>query len=190
MWLERNGAKVLDPTNPYELLRFKNANGTGVIYNGKRGITITGEAEEGWKRFTRGDQHWKLVTRHRQSLKARKLEIAARDGMICFAHGDAKHINELTIEHLFSFAQGGTDNINNLILVCEPANQKLGNLPVAKKIELIMQMRASKAANTSKKNSISLTTERNGDTIKTTFEHGLDMNFESEPPKRPWWRFL
>jgi HNH endonuclease len=139
-WLHNQGATVLDPTNPYELVRFRNANGVGVVYTGKRGLTFTGEAAEGWQKFKKG-QPWKLITRKRHHLTERKKELARRDGERCFAHGNNMHINELTIEHLLSFSQGGSDNNNNLVLVCEPANKLLGNKPLSEKIELIIQMR-------------------------------------------------
>lgn len=139
-WLHNQGAAVLDPTNDYELVRFRNANGIGVVYTGKRGITFTGEAAEGWQRFKKG-QPWKLITRKRQHLTLRKEELAKRDGLKCFAHGNSMHINALTIEHLLSFSQGGNDNNNNLVLVCDPANKLLANKPLSEKIELIIQMR-------------------------------------------------
>lgn len=149
-WLHNNGAQVLDPTNDYELVRFRNANGIGVIYEGKRGLSFTGESAEGWRRFKRGE-NWKIVTRKRRNLSHKKDELALRDGLRCFAHGDTKHINELTIEHLLSFSQGGNDNNNNLVLVCKPANDKLSNLPLSQKIELIMQMRSTHKANMDKR---------------------------------------
>lgn len=139
-WLHNQGAEVLEPTNPYELVRFRNNNGIGIIYTGKRGETYHGEAAEGWHRFKKG-QSWRVVTRKRQQLTARKNELAKRDGLKCFAHNMPHHINELTIEHLLSFSQGGSDNNNNLILVCDGANKAFANKSIAEKIELIIQMR-------------------------------------------------
>lgn len=145
-WLHNQGATVLTPTNPYELVRFRNQNGIGIVYEGKRGRTFTGEAAEGWAKFKKGE-NWKVITRKRQHLQTRKNELARRDGLRCFAHNEPAHINELTIEHLLSLSQGGNDNNNNLVLVCQPANIKLANLPLSQKIELIIQMRQGKAAN-------------------------------------------
>lgn len=53
-WLSEMGAVVLDTTNPYELVRFKTENGVSVIYEGKKGVTFTGESEEAYDKFTTG----------------------------------------------------------------------------------------------------------------------------------------
>jgi hypothetical protein len=139
-WLGKMGAVVLAPTNEYELVRFKTENGTSVIYTGKRGLTFTGESEEAYDKFSRGTT-WKTVSRKRKSLRAAKAKLAARDGKRCFAHGEKMNFDDLTIEHLLSFSQGGSDNENNLCLVCDPCNAALGNLPITKKIEKMMQLR-------------------------------------------------
>lgn len=139
-FLNKMGAAVLDPTNPYELVRFRTENGVSVIYTGKRGLTFTGESEQAYKRFKEG-KSWKAISRKRKSLRAKKARLAARDGKRCFAHGERKNFDDLTIEHLLNFSHGGSDNENNLVLVCEGANTALGNLPIAKKIEKIMEMR-------------------------------------------------
>jgi len=139
-WLNKMGAVVQAPTNEYEVIRFRTPNGTSVIYTGKRGLTFTGEAETAYDRFMDG-KTWKTVTRARRALRARKAVLAARDGKRCFAHGEKMTFDQLTIEHLLNFSHGGSDNDNNLCLVCDPCNQVLGNLPITKKIEKIMQLR-------------------------------------------------
>lgn len=139
-WLSKMGAVVIDPTNEYELVRFKTDNGVSVIYTGKRGITFTGESEEAYDKFTDG-KTWKTVTRRRKNLRARKIVLATRDGKKCFAHGNKQTFDQLTIEHLLNFSHGGSDNDNNLALVCSGANSLLGNLPVTKKIDAIIEMR-------------------------------------------------
>ena len=139
-WLHNQGAEVLDPTNPYELVRFRNANGVGIVYEGKKGRSYVGEAAIGWQKFKRGE-NWKLINRKRSRLTERKKELARRDGEKCFAHGNAMELSALTIEHLLSFSQGGNDNNNNLVLVCDSANKLLANKSLAEKIELIIQMR-------------------------------------------------
>ena len=139
-WLSKQGAVVLDPTNEYELVRFKTENGVSVVYTGKRGITFTGESEEAYDKFMDGKQ-WKTVSRRRKQLRTKKARLAARDGKRCFAHGQKMNFDELTIEHLLNFSHGGSDNENNLALVCTPCNEKLGNLPITKKIELMMKLR-------------------------------------------------
>lgn len=139
-WLNKMGAVVQAPTNEFELIRFRTVNGISVVYTGKRGLTFTGEAEEAYNRFSDG-KAWRTVTRARKALRARKATLAARDGKRCFAHGEKMTFDKLTIEHLLNFSHGGSDNDNNLCLVCDPCNQELGNLPITKKIEKIMQLR-------------------------------------------------
>lgn len=140
-WLSKMGAVVQAPTNEYEIIRFRTDNGTSIIYTNKKGhLTFTGDAETAYKKFLNGHS-WRTVSRHRKALRAQKATIANRDGKRCFAHGEKLTFDKLTIEHLLSFAHGGSDNLNNLCLVCEPCNKELGNLPITKKIERIMHLR-------------------------------------------------
>lgn len=104
-----------------------------------KGQFVAGERAHPTTEFQKGMTPWNKGKR--QQLRQRKAKLAARDGKKCFVHGDPRGFDELTIEHVLSFAHGGTDNDNNLILVCEEANRELGNLPVAKKIELIIEKR-------------------------------------------------
>lgn len=139
-WLNKMGAEVLDPTNQFEVIRFKTQNGVSVIYTGKKGITFTGESKEAWHAFDAG-RSWKAVDRKRKNLRAKKSRLAARDGKKCFAHGTKRNFDDLTVEHLLNFSHGGNDNESNLVLMCKSANEELGNLPLAKKLEKIIKMR-------------------------------------------------
>lgn len=141
-WLGNHGAVVLDPTNEWEVVRFRTVGGVSVVYTNKRGdLTFTGESSAAYTAFT-ANKPWKAINRKRQSLKARKARIATRDGKGCFSCLARLSLEELTIEHLLSFAHGGTDNINNLALFCQPCNTAVGNMSVSKKIEFIIQRRA------------------------------------------------
>ena len=139
-WLNDQGAVVLDPTNPFELVRFRTENGVSVVYEGKKGITFTGESSEAYDKFTDGKK-WKTVSRRRKQLRAKKARLAARDGKRCFAHGEKMTFDKLTIEHLLNFSHGGSDHESNLALVCEPCGRLLGNKPITKKIELMQKLR-------------------------------------------------
>lgn len=140
-WLGKRGVVILDPTNEWEVVRFKTENGTSVIYTNKRDdLTFTGESEAAFEAWKSG-KSWKPVDRKRKQLRAKKARIAARDGKKCFVHNAKMNFDELTIEHLLSFSHGGTDNINNLCLACTPCNDLLGNLPLTKKIEIIIAKR-------------------------------------------------
>ena len=139
-WLTKQGAVVQDPTNPYELVRFKTENGVSVVYTGKRGLTFTNESEDAYAKFKDG-KSWKVVSRKRKNLRAKKARLAARDGKRCFVHGEKLNFDQLTIEHILNFSHGGSDNENNLCLACEACQLELGNLPITKKIEKIIELR-------------------------------------------------
>lgn len=140
-WLTKRGAVVLDPTNPYEVVRFRSVNGVSVIYRRNTGVlTFTGEGEEAWKAY-KANKTWKAVDRKRANLKNKKAKLANRDGKMCFCCTNRLGFDKLTIEHLLSFSHGGTDNDNNLCLLCEGCQKLLGNAPVTKKISLILQRR-------------------------------------------------
>jgi len=133
-WLSKKGAVILDPTNPWEVVRFKTINGVSVVYTNKSGhLTFTGESEAAYTAYT-NNKSWKAVDRKRKALKARKAKLAARDGKMCFFCLYKLGFDALTIEHLLSVSHGGSDNDNNLALACDPCNTALGNMPVVKKI--------------------------------------------------------
>ena len=142
-WLSKRGAVVLAPTNEWEVVRFRTVNGVSVIYTNKNGhLTFTGESDKAYTAW-KNNKAWKAVDRKRRNLKAKKARLASRDGgKRCFCCYTPRGFDELTIEHLLSFSHGGTDNDNNLCLLDDECQKLLGNKPVAKKIELILQRRA------------------------------------------------
>lgn len=144
-WLNSNGAVVLPTTNEYELVRFRaNDKGIGIIYTGKRGLSFVGHAEPAYERFKAG-RGWKPIPQKRKQLRALKSRLATRDGKRCFADLKRMTFDELTIEHLLSFSHGGSDNENNLCLLCHEHNDMLGNMPVVKKLEKIMEIRSQQS---------------------------------------------
>lgn len=49
-WLIAHGASLLEPTNPYELVRFKGDNGTSVMYCSNKGnVSHVGDSRECWE---------------------------------------------------------------------------------------------------------------------------------------------
>lgn len=54
-WLSGCGAQVLEPTNEWELVRFKAGSETSIIYRNKvGGVRFCGVAENAWKAFQTG----------------------------------------------------------------------------------------------------------------------------------------
>jgi 5-methylcytosine-specific restriction endonuclease McrA len=133
-FLVQHGAIIEDPTNPWEVLRFRTANGISVIYTNKKGkLTFTGESSAAHQAYNNSGS-WRAVDRNRQNLKNKKAKLAARDGKKCFFHGEELAFHELTIEHLLNVSHGGTDHESNLCLACEPCNSAVGNWPLTKKM--------------------------------------------------------
>jgi hypothetical protein len=133
-WLRNRGAVVLDPTNQWEVLRFRTGWGVSIIYKNKNGLrTFTGESKKAYAAF-QGEGKWKAVDRKRQSLRAKKARLAARDGKKCFFHGERMGFDQLTIEHLLAVSHGGTDHEDNLCLTCEPCNKAVANKPITQKM--------------------------------------------------------
>lgn len=137
-FIEDRGAEVLESNNPYEIIRFKVHGSLNIIYKNKYGeLTFSGEeAETAFDRWRNG-KGWNPPNKKRQQLTARKLKISKRDGLKCFWCDEYhKSTKTLTVEHILSVKHGGTNNINNLSLACQPCNLKLGSLSITQKIVL------------------------------------------------------
>lgn len=137
-YIEKRGAVLEDSHNPYELVRFRIYGDLCIIYKKASGIlTFAGDQAETAFKCWLNNKNWTPVNRKRQQLSARKLVLAKRDGMMCFFCLEPhENTQKLTIEHILSFRHGGTDNINNLALACQPCNIKLGSLPITSKIKI------------------------------------------------------
>lgn len=162
-WLTKRGAVVLAPTNQWEVVRFKTVNGVSVVYTRANGhLTFTGESEKAYQAW-KANKTWKAVDRKRKVLRAKKAKLASRDGKKCFACLAKLGFDELTIEHILSFSHGGTDNDNNLCLMCQPCNKLMSNKSITKKIETIIELRQSYLTNREK---YILTMRKSGTTLK------------------------
>lgn len=140
-WLTKRGAIMESPTNEWELIRFRTNSGVSIVYTNKKGdLTFTGESQRAYGAY-RNNQTWSPMQRKRKNLRDKKAVIATRDGKRCFADLRKLGFDDLTIEHLLSVSHGGTDSLNNLCLLCEDCNRAVGNMPLAQKIEWIVQKR-------------------------------------------------
>ena len=138
-WLSSQGAEIMQPTNQYEVLRYRCKIGTGIIYSGKKGLSVNNnDVYEAWDCFINTKKKWvakgKPGKRSGGSLKKRQL--IDRDGRECFYCGDEFQQNELTLEHLVPIVCEGPDRLENLVLACKPCNGLAGRLPVIEKILL------------------------------------------------------
>ncbi len=133
-YLQASGAVLLEPTNPHEVVRFRTINGVSVVYTGRRGYTFTGEAAEAYDQMlTKGP--WRIEP-HGAKVKRRKLaELIQRDGKRCWYCDDETTDENRTIEHILSVIHGGSNNMANFVIACEPCNKAVGSMTVREKVD-------------------------------------------------------
>lgn len=150
-FLTERGAQILQPTNEWEVLRFRTSRGTSVVYcNSKGGITPTGESLEAWTAFEINGP-WRGVTKphkrprkdgHKTSLLNALLR---RDGPSCFFCGAPTTADDRSLEHLVPLSHGGPNHLSNLVLAHRRCNADAGHLSVMEKIRLRDDVRAAAA---------------------------------------------
>jgi 5-methylcytosine-specific restriction endonuclease McrA len=144
-YLTARGCEVLAPTNEYEVLRFRAAGRTNVVYKKARSTTKTFVGNDIWDAM-KSYAHslpWRPpgdVVARRKSLGSHKRSVlhkalVARDGDECFYCGKAMG-DDMTSEHLLSVTHGGHSRIHNLALAHEACNKEAGHLSVLEKIKL------------------------------------------------------
>lgn len=135
-WLRHNGAEVLAPTNPYEYARFIARGGTHVIYQGRRGITANGFAQECLIAFEQGKPlHMGFAKKGSSHARRWAAALMERDGDGCFFCRKPL-AGDITIEHLVSRQKGGPDHQDNLALAHQRCNQDASHLPLVEKIKI------------------------------------------------------
>ena len=140
-WLVAQGAEILQPTNEFEVLRFRARKGTGVIYTSKRGYSVSGplvtDAYTCMKEAKPWDGKGRPTKRAQGSF--RKRQLLDRDGDCCFYCGRELG-DDMTVEHLVAVNQGGPDRLENLVLAHQQCNQEAGSMAVIEKIKLRERM--------------------------------------------------
>lgn len=151
-WLSNNGAEVLAPTNPYEVVRFRGDQGVSIIYRSEaRAISkMTGQAAAALKSFRSGvPMRFVAATPRTQTWDKGPLvrTLLERDGPACF-YCEEPFSDDLppTREHLLSRTHGGPDHVANQALACQPCNLKAGHLSLVEKIRLRDRLRAERSA--------------------------------------------
>ena len=145
-WLVSRGAEVLEPTNEWEVLRFRAAGETHVVYRNARGeMTISKPTMGILNRHFSGDT-WSAgvaTTRRRYSTDERAL--LKRDGDCCFLCwlplGE-----DLTVEHLVAVVHGGANHIANKALAHAGCNSQMGHKPLMEKIRMRESMKPAMPA--------------------------------------------
>lgn len=146
-WLEQQGCEILQPTNQYELVRFKGKE-VGILYT--TGSTNGKYASDAIKSFsTNGLHKWDgapVSTGRQNSYRKEKKQLLARDGTKCFYCGEELG-EDITLEHLIALAGGGSNTLSNMVLAHEKCNQNANTMPVYKKMEVAVMTRIALLGN-------------------------------------------
>jgi hypothetical protein len=139
-FLTERGAQILQPTNEWEVMRFKTSRGTSVVYcNAKGGITPTGESITAWAAFEKNGP-WRAspAPKKRQTGREKTLPLfnalLKRDGAGCFYCGIETNEEDRSLEHLVPIAHGGPNHLSNLVLAHRKCNSIAGHKSVMEKI--------------------------------------------------------
>lgn len=138
-FLELGGAEILPITNPFELARFKSVNGVCVVYQNKKGALSysNDHAKVAAQHFLAGKPWSADKQHHRVQRMTVECKLIERDGNTCFYCGiEFSEQMPPTLEHILSIVHGGTNNIANLCLCCEPCNVAAGSLAIVEKMKL------------------------------------------------------
>ncbi|PYE13394.1 HNH endonuclease [Paraburkholderia silvatlantica] len=138
VFLTERGAQILQPTNEWEVLRFRSQTGVSIIYrNAQDGITFTGDSADAWNAFSKG-QPWRgtPATKSPKNVDGKMRAIIKRDGENCFYCGHLTNEEDRTIEHLVSRTHGGPNHLSNMFLAHRKCNAKAGCLSAVEKIRL------------------------------------------------------
>lgn len=137
-FLGANGAELLENTNEYELIRFRAAGITGIIYfNKKNGVTFVGPAQKAWEAF-KSASAWSsgaATIRNRKSTVTIR-SIRKRDGDQCFFCLEYVSIADESEEHLVPITAGGPQHISNKFLAHKACNARAGHISAPEKIAI------------------------------------------------------
>lgn len=140
-FLEAIGVDMLQPTNCWELARFKAQGQVCVIYeNARRGRSFSNPlAEKIWNSFY-DKKMINIQEEEREPLKKKFYKrLLERDGDKCFYSGQEMTQETASVEHLIPLSRGGKNNIDNLVLCLKSENEKMANLPLVEKIKYKIQ---------------------------------------------------
>ena len=136
-WLVYCGAKILEPTNPWEVVRFRALGKVQIIYkNAKNEWNFTACDMEPVNAFLAG-RSWSAVkiSPRKQRKPQEVLILLKRDGDNCFLCGFPMG-DDVTVEHLLPISIGGPNHMGNYALTHSRCNELLGNKSLMEKIKL------------------------------------------------------
>jgi 5-methylcytosine-specific restriction endonuclease McrA len=139
-FLQAGGAEILKTSNPWELARFRSANGICVVYqkaNGK--VSYSNEhAHNAYTAFIEARKWTAGEISERIRRKTVEELLFERDGVKCFFCDlpFSKVGNPPTLEHLLAISDGGNNHLSNLCLAHEECNKAAANLSIVEKVKL------------------------------------------------------
>jgi hypothetical protein len=135
-FLTARGAEVLEPTNEWEVVRFRAAGMTAIVYtNSRGGITADRVARQAMDAFVSGGTWSAGVATARVRRPADVRALLARDGDRCFLCREPLG-EDISVEHLVPVAVGGPNHLANKALAHGRCNLRMGHLSVMEKIAL------------------------------------------------------
>jgi len=149
-WLVGVGGDVLEPTNEWEIVRFRANGETHVVYQNKIGrVSISNpRVADAWNAYAAG-KPWRAADRNDKKIGYRRRPIIRsllkRDGEDCFYCGKPL-LEDISLEHLVSRTHKGPNHMSNLALGHAQCNTRAGHLSVVEKIALRETMRIEIAA--------------------------------------------
>lgn len=145
-FLQAGGAEILTVTNPWELARFKTANGVCVVYQKANGrVSYSNEhAHHAYTAFLERRKWTAGEISKRIQRKTVEELLLERDGTQCFfcCKHFSKPLNPPTLEHLLSISDGGNNHLSNLCLAHEECNTAAASLSIVEKVKLREKRRA------------------------------------------------
>lgn len=141
------GGQILHETNEYEVIRCMTDKGVQILYRKQSGLlTWPDELVKAYMSYKSGGTvTWKAMKKRKVNRKRGApliLTLEKRDGSACwFCGGALTETHPATIEHLLNVSNGGNNHINNLVLACNPCNQKARNISIAEKVLLRERLR-------------------------------------------------
>ena len=142
-FLIENGAKILEPTNQWEVLRYRiQGAGVVVIYKKASGaLNVPSIAQEHLTCFEKGraiERKERPGKNHKATLIERLME---RDGDECCICGKSLG-DDITVEHWVAIKAGGNNMLENLALAHKACNRAVDSKPVTEKLKIAMKMRS------------------------------------------------
>lgn len=132
------GGTLKKETNEYEVARFIFKGETGIIYEGKKGISFNKPiAKQVYFNFeNKIFAHLGEKKKRQVKYKAEKEALLLKNGKKCFYTLEEMSDDEISLEHLIPLGKGGTNNIDNMVLCKRSVNMDLGNKDILEKFKV------------------------------------------------------